>query len=656
MKTHARLVMATALAAAHISAVLQGCSDDSTKKLAKPAANDGGAVDSAGPSDAGTGSEAGVSAAGVGPCFGTGTRGGWCWQNRTPVSVTLYGGTAANANTAWAIGELGVVVKTTDGGASWRRVRRFDAEGGFFKSITAADANHVWAVGNTAIIKTSDGGLTWTSQQSGVADILNDVVANSPLVAWAVGVNAVLRTTDGGSTWQKLTTLAGPLYRLSAPTASVAYVTVQPDTVAKTEDGGLTWSSQKLAGLDGSLGKAISAPEPSVAWVVGDNGLVMRTTNGATWTATTKPLQAEAKPLSILALNATTAFVSFEDGSIARTIDGGASWSTFAGDRFSPTQSLFAADANTVWGVGAVGAIIKSMDAGATWSEQSRGPRLPLLSVAAVDKNTAWAAGFGCVIARTNDAGATWPVVHDESKFLTPAAPGNCEVSSVSALSAWAAGGFASRLIKVTDGGATSQQVLGGAVTTVTAVDANTVWTGGSTGFIAKTVDGGGVWSPQNAGTTRGVVKIYAADAQVAYAAFDDGSVRRTVDGGATWALSAGFNNQHMAIVPLDANRVVSVELKGVIRRSMDGGATFTSVPSGTTQDLNSATRATGTTLFAGGMFAILRSDDAGATWRSQPIPTFEAGIIQDISAVDADHVWAVSYNSGIMHTQDGGD
>jgi photosystem II stability/assembly factor-like uncharacterized protein len=144
-------------------------------------------------------------------------------------------------------------------------------------------------------------------------------------------------------------------------------------------------------------------------------------------------------------------------------------------------------------------------------------------------------------------------------------------------------------------------------------------------------------------------------DAQVAYAAFDDGSVRRTGDGGATWTLATGFDNQHTSIVPLDANTLVSVNIGGIIRRSTDGGTSFMTVASGTTRDLESVAR-TGNTLWAAGYFVMLRSDDGGMTWRSQPVPTFEVGAIWAISAVDANTVWAVSFNSGIIHTTDGGD
>jgi photosystem II stability/assembly factor-like uncharacterized protein len=598
-------------------------------------------------------------AASVGPCYGVGPSGGWCWQNRTPVSVALHGGAAADASTAWAIGDLGVVVKTTDGGTSWQRVRRFDDAGGFFKGMSAADANTVWAVGsNGRIIKSADGGATWTAQSSGTTDILNDVVANGVAVAWTVGVNDALRTTDGGTTWQKLSTLAGPLYRLSAPTATTAFVTGQPDRISRTTDAGLTWTTVQLVGLGGSLATAVSAPTATAAWVVSTTGLVERTTDGTTWNSVTTPTGSSSQPLSILALSASSAYISYSDGSIARTIDGGATWNSFAGNRFASVESLFAADANTLWGVGAIGAILNSKDAGTTWIEQSRGPRLQLTSVSAIDATTAWAAGFGGTIARTSDGGATWPLVHDDSASLTPSAAGVTQVAGVSASTAWAAGGFANTLIKTTDGGATwpVQSGFGSApVNVVTVVDANTLWIAGPGGFIAKTVNAGGTWTTQNPGTTRSVFNLYALDAQVAYVAFDDGSVRRTGDGGVTWALATGFDNQHTSIVPLDANTLVSVNLQGIIRRSTDGGTTFSAVASGTTQDLQSATRS-GNTLWAAGFFVMLRSDDRGMTWRSQPVPSFEVGAIEAISAIDANTAWAVSFNSGIIHTSDGGD
>lgn len=596
--------------------------------------------------------------AGVGPCYGAGPRGGWCWQNRDPVSVSLYAGTAASASTAWAIGTLGVVIKTVNGGTSWQRVRGVDPEGGFYKGMAAADLNTVWAVGvNGRIIKTNDGGVTWNSQASGTTDILNDVVANGTSVAWAVGVDEVLRTTDGGTTWLKLGTLAGPLLRLAAPSATTAFVNGQPDRMSRTLDGGLTWTTTQLLNLNGGI-VAIAATSDTVAWAVSSNGVLQRTTDGTTWNIVSTPV-VSSQAVAMFASSAAVAYVAYGNGVIIHTVDGGATWGTYAGDRFAPTQGFFSGNSTTVWGVGEIGSILKTQDAGTTWVQQSRGPGLQLTSVSAIDANTAWVAGFGGIIARSIDGGASWPIVHDDSAAVVHTGDSVFEVGGVSASVAWAAGGFGGVLLKTTDGGATWQVQSGfgtQSVSSVTVVDANSLWITGASGFIARTVDGGANWATLTTGTTRLVRKVYALNAQLGYAIRDDGGIMRTADGGTTWTSPAGFTgNQVTSIAPVDANTVVTVSLNGIIQRSVDGGSTFATVPSGTTQDLFTITRGAGNTLWAGGMFQIFKSDDAGVTWRAQPIP-LDAGTIEGIAATDSNTAWAVSLNSGILHTIDGGD
>ncbi len=228
--------------------------------------------------------------------------------------------------------------------------------------------------------------------------------------------------------------------------------------------------------------------------------------------------------------------------------------------------------------VGAVGSIYKSTDQGASFSELSRVPRLQLTSVSAIDKNTAWAAGFGGLIARTVDGGTTWSTALDDTHGVAVQTTAFYEVSAVSATTAWAAGGNQQTVLKTVDGGATwvAQTGFGTpVVTSVAVVDANTIWIAGANGFIAKTANGGTNWTVQSSGTSRGTFNLYPFNAQVAYASYDDGSWRRTGDGGTTWTLAAGFDNQFISIVPLDANTLVGVSLKGVIKRSSDGGTTF---------------------------------------------------------------------------------
>lgn len=87
------------------------------------------------------------------------------WVNPTPVSNRLKSIIFVDSLYGWAIGENSSIVKTIDGGESWTlqvapkfasldRVCFFDRQNGF---IVGGDGG----TGNGALLKTSDGGETW---------------------------------------------------------------------------------------------------------------------------------------------------------------------------------------------------------------------------------------------------------------------------------------------------------------------------------------------------------------------------------------------------------------------------------------------------------------------------------------------------------------
>jgi hypothetical protein len=100
-----------------------------------------------------------------------------------------------------------------------------------------------WRFGRDGSIeKSSDRGLTWESQSSGVTTALTDASAASDTVCWIVGARGVvLRTTDG-RTWRRL---ASPtetdLVAVHAWSDLSATVTAADHTVYETADGGKSW-------------------------------------------------------------------------------------------------------------------------------------------------------------------------------------------------------------------------------------------------------------------------------------------------------------------------------------------------------------------------------------------------------------------------------
>ena len=109
-------------------------------------------------------------------------------------------------NTGWAVGEIGKILKTTDGGEHWATQASEAYE--WLSSVYFVNQNVGWAVGgyggpyNGRIIKTTNGGENWSSQQSGTTNILNSVYFINQDTGWIVGSGGIiLKTTNGGITF-----------------------------------------------------------------------------------------------------------------------------------------------------------------------------------------------------------------------------------------------------------------------------------------------------------------------------------------------------------------------------------------------------------------------------------------------------------------------
>ncbi|MCX7611947.1 MAG: YCF48-related protein, partial [Ignavibacterium sp.] len=125
----------------------------------------------------------------------------WFWQNPLPQSNPLYSVKFIDANTGWAVGELGTIIKTTDGGINWT-VQSSDTIGAL-NSVCFVNANIGWVAGaNGTILKTTNGGLSWTPQSSGTTRPLYSIYFTNSNIGWAVGeTGIILKTTNGGVSW-----------------------------------------------------------------------------------------------------------------------------------------------------------------------------------------------------------------------------------------------------------------------------------------------------------------------------------------------------------------------------------------------------------------------------------------------------------------------
>jgi photosystem II stability/assembly factor-like uncharacterized protein len=110
------------------------------------------------------------------------------------------------------VGIGGTVLRTTDGGATWTP-QSLGSIRSWLRAVAMIDTDTITTVGdfNNIILRTTDGGVNWGLQSSGVTNSLSGVWftgANTGVVvggqgACGPGFSTILRTTDGGATWKR---------------------------------------------------------------------------------------------------------------------------------------------------------------------------------------------------------------------------------------------------------------------------------------------------------------------------------------------------------------------------------------------------------------------------------------------------------------------
>ncbi len=392
---------------------------------------------------------------------GTGT---WTELNPKVPRVDYLGIHFINPDTGWAVGNLGAIIKTTDGGNNW--ITEESGVSVVLKTIGSFSGRVVIAAGDAGTVLTStDLGKSWQQINIGTTNNLWNLKFITEQIGWLVGEGGCcFKTTDGGFNWQNITTPLGtlPCWDVSFINEQLGYICSSDGKVIKTTDGGNSWqvlqagdsnSLYTIVAVDsmnitagGALVKFVYSSDGGITWTqqllsqdapankmafINDSvgyatGLMSskyKTTNkGKDWIAEfpTPPLG----EWNLMFVNATTGYTVGNGLKVLKTTDSGKSWfKTILNDNF---KDVWFASENTGWIVG--DGIYKTTNGGENWTllnfpyEQTGTGYGGIESLYFLDSLTGFAGTWGSKIFKTYDGGETWvrkdPVNSDSSFFI----------------------------------------------------------------------------------------------------------------------------------------------------------------------------------------------------------------------------------------------
>lgn len=250
------------------------------------------------------------------------TDGGTTWSLQTTnTTAAICDVKFANATTGWFVTRGGIIKKTTNGGANW--ISQNSGVTNDIYVLQVIDANTCFAAAVSYILKTTNGGTTWTKQPTQNSE-------NTYCIAMLNATNGyylsyfgnLYSTTDGGANWNFVTsTNCYGASRFSMNSSGVGYIVGNGNMTAHTTDFGNNWT---LSSINGAQMFGLATYGNNTLWVAGQyNGIFKSTDGGVNWV--NEPLNVNNSPalFYIYFIDANNGWAVGQNGLVLHTTNGG---------------------------------------------------------------------------------------------------------------------------------------------------------------------------------------------------------------------------------------------------------------------------------------------------------------------------------------------
>ena len=287
------------------------------------------------------------------------------WTQRTSGTTSEIRG-ISYGNSKWVAAVATNVVSSTLTSSDSVTWKLNQGDVGYISGGVYANGKYV-VVGSSGLIFSSLDGITWAAV-SGQSASFNSIAYGGGVFA-AVGYAGAIATSTNGDSWTTRTYSSSTNFNsvtwYGTKFVAVGYSASQ--WVSATSSDGTSWA-QSQAG-SGSLNGVASGPSGMVA--VGNTGLVLTTTDGATWVSRTSGTTLQISAVTY----GNNQFVAAGQSGLILTSPDGVSWTSRSSGE---TNSFYAVayGKNSYVAVGNAGAVRTSQDAVSWKSGYSASPRV----------------------------------------------------------------------------------------------------------------------------------------------------------------------------------------------------------------------------------------------------------------------------------------
>lgn len=277
-----------------------------------------------------------------------------------------------NPTKGFLVGFNGRILVSDGQGLDWQPL--YDTFNTQIHAIDFVNSQVGWAGGRQFdgrgfLFKTTDGGYSWTPQDTGAGFII-DIEMLSELSGWAVGGNKVYRTADGGENWTSFSFIRRSHIRgvqFLNNNFGVIYEVWDRDTGKLynyiTLDGGENWAPYQLA--ETSSFSKLKFTDFTHGWMLNSEALWFSADTSKTWTKNTNIDVRSGFSFDFIANDRGWVVPNFNE--VYRTLDGGNSWQPFPLPFTNQTFELKFVDGQRGFISGTNGVIFTTNDGGESW-------------------------------------------------------------------------------------------------------------------------------------------------------------------------------------------------------------------------------------------------------------------------------------------------